>query len=682
MAEAMAAGHTILKILAGAQAGAEVSLSKGDYALGSGSDDDIQIIDVSAKPGHARLQVSAGKIEIKAAAGSLRTANGVALEPGSDWHEIEPLDVVTVGTTRFALGPPTAQWTSITDADTPSPADSNRRKRPSAATPLGASWLPRGRHLTVPLAALALLIGFSLWQFSTAGISPFAATRQNRMSDVDTVRTAIADLPFKHNVVVRQDVDQVIFVSGFVEEPVQRRAVLGAVDKSGVPGRVRVAVLQSMRSEIDNLIRAESVNVTATVTDSGELILDGVILSEQNANRFLDLVKDRMLGASRIESRIKTAKSLLGEAEKLATVSQIGGWVLLRNDGELIEATGAIPLEKVDAWLGFLQAYANRLAKVIGLRSYVQLQDVAGGAAPHAIVIGGDGRSPSDIQLDVERLRQGLYGTTEVLAGKDGKPGGAPADAASNKTASKSADAASTRSAASTAAESSPNAQPSAPAAPLSGDINTLARQILEQWQNDQLGADKGAVKRALEALPDARRDVTERLLPLVASRNAGSPDACWPDAHLTSSNVSAALFWLDLLSVSETLSLVSFDANMQILLLEAALNPRRTETCVAKAAAGRPMVQSQYLAEVYRNPEFVRYLIRDLRPFTLDITGANVGAKSRYVQVRSGRKFSEGAAPDRTSRLALVGELGVAIQVKEGLSSVVFGPEMSWVSD
>ena len=105
---------------------------------------------------------------------------------------------------------------------------------------------------------------------------------------------------------------------------------------------------------------------------------------------------------------------------------------------------------------------------------------------------------------------------------------------------------------------------------------------------------------------------------------------------------------------------------------------------CAARLTSNdetRPF-RSLYLTEVARNPGFVRFITRDLRPFSLDITGASLAPKVRFVQIRSGQKLLEGGAPDRSSRIALVGELGVAIQLKEGLSSIVFGPDLTWLSE
>jgi hypothetical protein len=172
--------------------------------------------------------------------------------------------------------------------------------------------------------------------------------------------------------------------------------------------------------------------------------------------------------------------------------------------------------------------------------------------------------------------------------------------------------------------------------------------------------------------------------LPWLTSRRPNDATAaCWGQSQLAPQNLAATLFWLDLLSVSEAVSLSMFDKDSQALILEAALNPRRVAQCGKKLPDGANMIaRSLYLSEITRNSDFVRFITRDLQPFPLDITGANLGGPARFVQVRSGRKLQEGMAPDRASRLALVGELGVAIQVKEGLSAVVFGPEINWVSE
>src|SRR5690606_17981265 len=100
----------------------------------------------------------------------------------------------------------------------------------------------------------------------------------------------------------------------------------------------------------------------------------GVILDPDRASRLVATIEEQIPGLASVESRIRTTTTLLADVEALADRAQIKPLVLLRIDGQLLEATGALPTEKIDAWAGFLQAYATQFAPVIALRSFVQLQ--------------------------------------------------------------------------------------------------------------------------------------------------------------------------------------------------------------------------------------------------------------------------------------------------------------------
>ncbi|WP_298959728.1 FHA domain-containing protein [uncultured Methylobacterium sp.] len=908
MADPRPSDPAILKIFSGVQAGAEVTLAAGTYGLGSGPDDDIQLVDVSLKPGHARLRVSPGKIELAGGTGTLRTAAGIALGPDEPWREIEPLDLVTAGTTRFALGYPTSQWATITEAEVEPPAPV-AAAAPAAALP----WLSRERlrHLAGPAVALALLLAGGTWMLLDGGLPRRADLAAAGVQDLAAVRAALDALPFGRALDARQEVDGAIYVSGYVETPVERRAVTGALERTGVPARTRLWVLQTLRGEVESLIQAQRVAVVPTLDRNGELTLDGTILNAERANRFVALVRDLVLGLSGIDDRIRTAATLLTEVEKLAATSRIQPWILLRADGEVIEASGAIPVAKIDAWVGFLQGYARRFSREIPLRSLVQLQTP--GSAPlagteRAIVVGGQ-PSAGETALDLDRLRQGSFQLGEVFAagsdrggtaaaptGGDERTGGPkpPGREAARPSSSSEADRPSTSSEAarpsspgeaagpSVSGEAAPapaaraeeapaatasNARPGAeeprlatatrtgplpdgatgreaqpagptpivgadantgreprqaglspsgtgagggaepvpgsrpgagpapedasgrdprssgrpapppaaaaggagegrlaadrsrdadrPAGPGNGvppetrpagggaaaadapvrpgpgaaalvlgavgdrrtgggsaalvpdpaanrapearapvaatpaeetaaDLAARSRTLVERWRNGTLDADPQgrALRIALDTLrrgsgrPAAQGEVPDWYLPLLAPRRAEGA-ACWPDAQLRAADIPVALFWLDILSASDGISLTGFNRDTQVLLLEAALNPDRTASCAGEA--GREAVtHSLYLREVGRNPSFIRFITRDLAPFSLDITGVNL-LRQRFVLTRAGRRMYEGAAPDRSSRLVVIGELGVAIQLNRGLAAVAFEPDLAW---
>jgi hypothetical protein len=705
----------ILKILSGVQIGVEASLTMGEYTLGSGSQDDIQLVDLSLKPGHLRIRLSASAIELRGLAGSIHTSAGLTIGAESDWHAIAPLDVVTAGTSRFALGAPNAQWTTLADAGPDEPGAGKAR------VPHRDSKKP-DRRVYWNAAAVAAVAGAALW-FAVYGRNAATAARMGPRDDLAITREALAPLPFANRIRVKQDVDGAIFVTGHVDTPVQRRAVLGALEQAGSPARARIWVVDAIRADLDELIRSERLALTAQVAPDGTAALDGLILNEANARRFVSLVQSQVLGLSRLESRIRTAETLLGAVRDLARQSQIAQFVIFRLDGELIEANGVLPVDRVDAWVGFLQAFAQRHAQEIGLRSFVQLQSAAGQRPEQAI---GIGRGADGVMLDPDRLRQGLYGPRELFP-PAAPPQTAPPQALQSQ-AKQPPSEQSTRSSVGALIEQLRNAEPAAPerlrsteaaapeqsagarSAPLAArpplDSNekstNAARALIERWRDGTLG--EGPLRSAMDLLAASQRGagplaeagaaaprgagplaeaerkaIAERLLPIFADpRQSSRGAACWPGSRLTSGNVSTALFWLDLASLSEQLTVRSLSLDMQGLVLEAALSPQRTAAC-AKGGAAAAQRESIYLAETMRNPGFIRYIARDLGGFPMEITGANI-RNPRFIQTRAGEKIFEGGAPDAGSRLALIGELGTAVQQRDGLSAVIFGRDLNWI--
>ena len=191
-------------------------------------------------------------------------------------------------------------------------------------------------------------------------------------------------------------------------------------------------MLQVLRGELDGLIKAEKVNVTYDLSATGDLTLQGTILDADAADRFLGEVSQNVVGVGKIESKIKTAKSLFADIQKLAHLSEIDDTVVFRLDGAVVDANGVISVNKIDQWVGFLQAYSKRFGDVIGLRSYVQLQSDANAAVAQAqpgknkpILLGavppGEG-----VDLDINRLKSGDFKFTETFAGGAAPAAGRP----------------------------------------------------------------------------------------------------------------------------------------------------------------------------------------------------------------------------------------------------------------
>ena len=94
--------------------GVEVGLEPGTLTFGNGDEADVRFADMTLQPLHGELKLEAGRIEVRSTGGEIASSSGLALA-GDDtaWQEIAQLDVLIVGTTRFALGAPNAKWARL-----------------------------------------------------------------------------------------------------------------------------------------------------------------------------------------------------------------------------------------------------------------------------------------------------------------------------------------------------------------------------------------------------------------------------------------------------------------------------------------------------------------------------------------------------------------------------------------
>lgn len=394
----------ILKILNGVQNGVEVALEDGEYVIGAGADDDLQITDVALKPAHARLRIAAGTISIAAAAGAVSTSTGLSIEAGNTtWHDIDQLEVVTVATTRFAVAKASANWNQL--------LSSASVDKPASAPPRAPGKVERSAvRYGVPLAILALIVGFGAVALSGGGSTLSGLVSNRGMPDIDVVRSTVGRFPFAGDVTVEEEVDGTIDARGYVDTLVERRAISEAVRETGIPVRLRLWARDVLENELSALVAARGLPLTVSIERDGTVVLKGIVLEKAKVDEVSGLIADQVLGVAAVRSEVRTAETFLEETLALAARSKIVDGVLFRltdapGGGRLIEATGAVRNDQVDAWLGFLKAYAAAIADKLALRSYVEIEG-------RTVVVDGGSPQRRDASVTADR-------TPIVVAGGD-----------------------------------------------------------------------------------------------------------------------------------------------------------------------------------------------------------------------------------------------------------------------
>lgn len=369
---AEAARENILKVLSGNQYGAEVTLSDGTYSFGSGADADIQIVDVALQPLHGQVRLRDGKIELRATQGELSTASGLAVAKGDDnWHEIAQLDAVSAGLSKFVIAGQGADWASLVRSG----ADRPGVRVDTARSPKRSGGVPR-RAIYAVLTVVGVLAGAAYLGQSGGSAAPQPG-KELEDAAFAALRRSIESMPFASDVAVIRRADGSLAIEGYVEQQVERRAIQNSLDSSGLPATLRVFVRENLRADVAGTIESMALPATFRLDDQGNLTLEGTVLDPAAAGKLVENIQTGVFGLASVTDDIRTADDIVTELGNITADAGLGDLVIFRLDGLVVEATGIVPRDKMDNWVGVMAVYSRRFASEIPLRSFVTLDQPA-----------------------------------------------------------------------------------------------------------------------------------------------------------------------------------------------------------------------------------------------------------------------------------------------------------------
>lgn len=155
----------------------------------------------------------------------------------------------------------------------------------------------------------------------------------------------------------------------------------------------------------------------------------------------------------------------------------------------------------------------------------------------------------------------------------------------------------------------------------------------------------------------------------------------CWRDGHVDPADIPAVLLWLDMLSLGESGGLDQLDLQTQLQVFDVALSPGRLMRCMQSEQLdyGQQLfAASAFLNEIWRNEAFLDYVFRDVARMDLPISGVDLSGQRRLA-LEDQRMLREGAAPDAASRVAVIGELGALLRVRDGFRLTLYPSELDW---
>lgn len=411
----------ILKVLGGAQLGAEIALPEGVVSFGTGEDAEIQFADLSLAPLHGELRTRGARVEVRPREGSILVGSDLVLSPdgGDGWTEIAQLDKLTVGTTCFAIGAPNAKWGKILGT-------------PAQPARAGGAERQRKRGLAAMVAVVALLAagglaaGLLQERARLGGILPLADG-----APLERVELALSALPFEPALQLAEEEDGTVAVTGYVQNAAQRRAVQNALVASDVAVRRNVWSLEAMGTDIAGLISARGLPVAYHLDGDGVAHLSGTVMDSSQSDALVGLIETQVFGLRGVQNQIRTSDDVMAEIGALLSQLALAELVNLRWTGGFVEATGAIPNEKKDNWLGFVRAFARRFSEEIPLRSFVTLEGASTTKVVPLIIGGGEGADLNGRRLPENAFDAGVVLNSETVFASDSAaeygPAGVPA---------------------------------------------------------------------------------------------------------------------------------------------------------------------------------------------------------------------------------------------------------------
>lgn len=419
--------ENILKVLSGNQFGAEVTLSDGTYSFGSGPDADIQIVDVALQPLHGQVRLRDGKIELRAMQGELTTASGLTVaKDDGDWHEIAQMDAVSAGLSKFVIAGLGADWSALAKS---APIAGGRRPE-SAIGPSRTGRFPR-RAIYAVLTVAAMLAGAAYLGQSGGAVAP-QSSKELEDATFAALRRSVETMPFAKDLTVIRRADGSLAVEGYVEQQVERRAIQNAVDSSGLPVTIRVFVRENLRADVAGTIESMQLPASFALDDQGNLTLSGTVLDPAAAAKLVENIQTGVFGLASVKDEIRSADDIVVELGDITDEAGLADLVIYRLDGLVVEATGIVPRDKMDNWVGVMAVYSRRFASEIPLRSFVTLdQPAVTGTAPIIIGTGpaaeaeaGRFVAPEALAEPNELDAQSLFaGQPEVATRADAPPG-------------------------------------------------------------------------------------------------------------------------------------------------------------------------------------------------------------------------------------------------------------------
>lgn len=269
----------ILKILSGPHLGAEVLLDQDRYTLGRDDACEIILNDLEVADAHLTLCVAQDRLRLTALGGSFLVDGR---EVGGTDAQVDFYQVVTMGNTRFAVGPGDAEWPGLTlpESVSPEPADipfdttaDKRGFREADTRAKGRRFRPKW-ILAVSCSCLAVIAVSVITLKSGAVPSPGNQVVIAPATPLEKLNQSIREMGLGD---IRAELGETgqILVSGYVRDEGEKKALSDRLGMRFTDLEIKVRVNSAIVGACREVLKASGLAVTVESMGPGQLIFSG-----------------------------------------------------------------------------------------------------------------------------------------------------------------------------------------------------------------------------------------------------------------------------------------------------------------------------------------------------------------------------------------------------------------------
>lgn len=344
----------LLRVLSGANVGAEVALTSGSYLVGKGLDCDLILRDEYVSENHLRISVFNGDLHLFRGDAPVYV-NGVALAGPS--MRLGKYDVIKLGLTTFAVGPVGQQWPSMdpvvahpalnrpardTALEHVNPAQiavSTKRARKSGFGPVGKM-----------LGATGLVL-LSLGLFGKTAIKPVEALVETTQAERSVGQT-LQLMELQNHVKISKDITDRVEVTGYVLNGSQEFELKERIEDLNANIITRIWNTEDLARAATTVVNAMgATKIRAYPESPGEIRFSGFTRDDNKWNSALAAVKRDVPAIRKIHDEdVQTLDR--GERvlrEKLSQEGMLTDIQVSLGDMELI-ATGILKESDMTIW--------------------------------------------------------------------------------------------------------------------------------------------------------------------------------------------------------------------------------------------------------------------------------------------------------------------------------------------